>query len=230
MHTGHIRHYSRSEAGFTLLELLLSITMIGLILLLTGAAVRLGMRSVASGEKRMAAIDRFSSALNIVDAQLQSQLNVAKADASDTTPAFKGESTSMQFSSIFSIWGYQKGYVNVTYRVVQDQFGKQELHAEESAIGSVPRGELKLFQYFDRIYFDYYNKKAAEQEGSWSEQWQDPSSVPEKIRLHLVAGNSEISLIIPLRVRDVQMTSAAAPPNTSAAPAPNTSAPAPPNE
>lgn len=213
MNTEEAGHNGRPESGFTLLELLISITMICLVLMIAGSAVRLSMRSVASGDRRMEAIDRFSSALNIVDAQIQSQLPVGRPDVTDTNPLFQGDGESMQFVSIFSIWGYQKGCVTVAYKVVQDRFGKEDLSAEESAIGAESGGEVKLFEYFDRIYFDYYYKDPAAEQGSWIDKWEDANSVPEKIRLHLVTGNSEISLIIPVKVKALQNRPVTSAPN-----------------
>ena len=225
MYTARISHEGRLQGGFTLLELLISITMLCLILLIAGSAVRLGIRSVTSGEKRMEAIERFSSSLNIVDAQIQSELPIAQPGsagtnsvsqgdgASNPNTVFQGDSASMQFQSIYSIWGHHRGYVTVSYNVVPGPFGKQELHAEESATGAASRGEVNLFKYFDRIYFDYYHKDPAAEEGTWIGQWQDNSTVPEKIRLHLVTGDSEMTFIIPVKVKDVQNGSTVIAPN-----------------
>jgi len=200
-----------NEHGFTLLELMISMTMIVVILLIVGAAMRLGLRSVDSGEKRIASLERFRSSMNIVEAQIQSELPV-QTQAQDPTGkpvVFQGDSDSMQFRSNFSLWGNQRGYVTVSYKVAADQWGKQDLYVDESAIGVADKGQVKLFEFFDRIYFDYFYKDPNEEKGGWTEQWTNTDSVPEKIRLHLVNGNREMSFIIPVRVRDVTGNTAA---------------------
>ena len=53
---------------------MISITMISVILLIAGTAMRLGYRSTDAGEKRIMSIERFRASLNIVDAQIQSVL------------------------------------------------------------------------------------------------------------------------------------------------------------
>jgi general secretion pathway protein J len=212
--------WPNKEQGFTLLELIISITMMGIILLIIGTAMRLGLQSVDSGEKRIAALERFRASLNIVEAQIQSQLPVKTQGTADTGSVFYGDSDSMQFPSDFSLWGNQRGYVTVSYKVVQDEFGKQELHLEESGTGIAKRGEVKLFEFFDRIYFDYFYKHPAEEKGSWVEQWQGTDSVPGKIRLHLVNGDKEMSFIIPVKVTSVRGNTVTAPGNTGAANAP----------
>src|SRR5208283_2654357 len=200
-----------NEHGFTLLELMISMTMIVVILLIVGAAMRLGLRSVDSGERRIVYQERFRSSMNIVEAQIQSELPV-QTQAQDPTGkpvVFQGDSDSMQFRSNFSLWGNQRGYVTVSYKVAADQWGKQDLYVDESAIGVADKGQVKLFEFFDRIYFDYFYKDPNEEKGGWTEQWTNTDSVPEKIRLHLVNGNREMSFIIPVRVRDVTGNTAA---------------------
>jgi general secretion pathway protein J len=191
------------EQGFTLLELMISITMIVVILLIVGAAMRLGLRSVDSGEKRIASLERFRTSMNIVEAQIQSELPIQIQKPDGKNAVFQGDSESMQFPSNFSLWGNQRGYVTVSYKVAADQWGKQDLFVEESAIGVTDKGEVKLFEFFDRIYFDYFYKEPKEEKGSWIEQWTNTDSVPDKIRLHLVNGDREMSFIIPVKVRDV---------------------------
>lgn len=193
-------------SGFTLLELVISITMMSIILVITGAAIRLAVRSSDSGEKRIMSLERFRASLNIVEAQIQAELplmtQVPGGEATDNY-TFKGDSESMQFPSNFSLWGTLRGPVNILYKVKRDEWGKQDLYVEESSTGMASRGEVKLFEFFDRIYFDYFYKDPAAEKGDWVEQWPTPESVPEKIRMHLVNGDKDMSFILPLRARDV---------------------------
>ncbi len=206
-----------SDSGFTLLELVISITMMAIILLIVGAAMRLSLRSVDHGERRIASIERFRASLNIVEAQIESQLPVKAQGTDITASVFYGDSDSMQFPSNFSLWGNQRGYVTVSYKVVTDEFGKQDLYLQESGTGLPTRGEVKLFELFDRIYFDYFYKDPAEEKGSWVEQWQPTDSAPGRIRLHLVNGEKEMSFIIPVKVTSAQGSQATASGNTGAA-------------
>jgi general secretion pathway protein J len=192
------------QGGFTLLELVISMTMMAIILLITGAAIRLGVKSADSGERRIMSLERFRVSLNIVDSQLQAELPLVTTggDLSDNY-VFKGDSVSMNFPSNFSLWGNLRGSVNVSYKVKRDQWGKQDLYVEEQSTGTASQGEVKLFEFFDRIYFEYFYKDPTEEQGNWVEEWENTQTVPEKIRLHLVNGATDMSFIIPLRVRDV---------------------------
>ena len=191
----------KSRAGFTILELTISISLIGLIVLIMVGAMRLGSRSIDSGEKKIESLERTRSSLNILDSQIQSQ-NPLTYDAEGIKKYyFVGDRELLQFATNYSIWGGQKGYVVVTYKIYSDNSGKQILYASENVIGLDNNREVRLSGTFDKIYFEYFYKDPTEEEGKWIEQWADDVNIPEKVRVHLVEGTRDLSLIIPMRVR-----------------------------
>src|SRR3989337_2471377 len=66
--------FLQRSAGFTLLELLISIVMLGIIMVILVGALRLGFRSVESGEKKIESFERMRVSLSIIDSQIQSQI------------------------------------------------------------------------------------------------------------------------------------------------------------
>ncbi len=191
----------KSRAGFTILELTISISLIGLIVLIMVGAMRLASRSIDSGEKKIESLERTRSSLNILDSQIQSQIPLTYDDEGIKKYYFVGDRELLQFATNYSIWGGQKGYVVVTYKVYSDNSGKQVLYASENVIGLDNNREVRLSGTFDKIYFEYFYKDPTEEEGKWIEQWADDVNIPEKVRIHLVEGTRDLSLIIPMRVR-----------------------------
>jgi len=190
-----------SRKGFTLLELVVSIALMGIIILIIGGAMRLGARSIESGEKRIEVLERIRSSFNIVDSQLQSSLPLTYEDNAEYKYYFKGEREFMQFATNYSIWGGEKGYVVTAYTVKEGERGKEILYASENIIGMGGTRETKLFDTFERIYFEYFYKGPTDEVGAWVDQWKDNTMIPEKVRLHLIEGARDLSLIIPLRVK-----------------------------
>jgi prepilin-type N-terminal cleavage/methylation domain-containing protein len=198
-----------SSRGFTLLELTISIALIGIIVLIVTGAMRLGIRAVESSEKRIAYLERTRSSLNIIDSQIQSYVPLVYIENGEKKYYFKGDRESLQFSTNYSIWGGEKGYVITTYSVKLLENGKYAIFASESVAGRHNRVETMLTNPFERIYFEYFDRDPTEETGTWMDQWKDNVSspetekpgIPEKVKIHLIEGADDLSLIMPIRVK-----------------------------
>jgi prepilin-type N-terminal cleavage/methylation domain-containing protein len=199
----------RGDYGFTLLELMISLVLLVISIVILVGAMRLSFRSVDAGEKKIESLERIRASFNIIDSQIQSQIPLTYDEEGVREYYFTGEKDSMQFSTNYSIWGGQKGYVIVTYRVSSEENGKPVLYASENIVGIEGSRETKLLDAFDAIYFEYFYKDPTEEAGNWVEQWTDSSTIPEKIKVHLVTGERDLSLIIPVRIRQSMQTSLA---------------------
>jgi prepilin-type N-terminal cleavage/methylation domain-containing protein len=96
--------------GFTLLELMISIAMVAIIVVIVAGAMRLGIQSVDRGEKRIEALERMRTSINIVEAQIQSMTGLTYEDNGEKKRYFKAARDSLQFSTDYSIWGGQRGW------------------------------------------------------------------------------------------------------------------------
>ena len=188
-----------SETAFTLLELTISLVMIGIIVLIILGAMRLGFRSVDSGERRIEALERLRTSMTIVTSQIQSEIPLTWDNDGEKNFYFSGDREALQFATNYSIWGGQTGYVVVKYTVASDDTGKYSLAASENIIGTERSRETRLFDGLDSIYFEYFYKDPTEEQGNWVDQWPDAETTPDKVRLHLVHGEKDFSIIIPMR-------------------------------
>jgi general secretion pathway protein J len=201
-----------TQSGFTLLELLVSIVLIGLIVAIVGASMRLGYRSLDKGEKKALMSERFKVSLNLMDAQIQSWASFkTSGETVDETNQnlFEGKKDSLRFASNYSLMGGQRGYIIVAYRVETDTNDKRTLFAQENTIGMENQKEVKLLEDFDDIHFEYFFKEATAEQGQWIEEWTDTMTTPGKIRIHLVRGGQQISLVVPVRATSITAQSGA---------------------
>jgi len=192
---------SRKDDGLTLLELIISITIIGIIVLIITGAMQLSFRSVESGEKKIEVLERMRSSLAVINAQIQSEIPLTFDDEGERKYYFIGDRGFLQFATNYSIWGKGQGYVIATYTVETGETGKQILYASENIVGTETTSTVKLFDALDEIYFEFFYKDPTEEEGMWVDEWTDAFSMPEKIRIYLVEGMNDFSMIIPLRAR-----------------------------
>jgi hypothetical protein len=147
-----------------------------------------------------------------MDAQIQS--GVASKTTGETVDEtnqhiFEGKKDSLRFASNYSLMGGQKGYVIVAYRVETGTNEKRTLFAQENTVGMENQKEVKLLEDFDDIHFEYFFKEATAEEGQWIEEWADTMTIPGKIRIHLVRGNQQISLVVPVRTTSMTAQSGA---------------------
>ena len=188
-----------SNRGFTLLELLISLVMIGVIALIVTGAMRVGIRSVSTAEKKIDSLERMRTPFNIIDSQIQSQIPLTFVDNGETKFYFQGDNESLQFPTNYSIWGGQKGYVLANYKVASDDSGKKFISVSENIIGMNGNREARLFSAADTISFEYYYKDPTEEKGKWIDKWTDTANIPEKVKFRLIYGKKDISMIIPMR-------------------------------
>ena len=202
--------FRRDIRGFTLLELMISIAIVGLIVVIVSAAMKLGIESVDKGERRINSLERIRTSLQIIDSQIQSMIPLTYDDDGERKPYFSAGRESLQFATNYSIWGGAQGYTVVTYSVENDSSGRKTMKASESIVGMSNSRETGLLGSYDQIYFEYFYKGPTDEEGSWTEEWTDETNIPPKIKLHLVSGMRDFALIIPVRTA-LPSSAAAAP-------------------
>lgn len=189
----------KPDAGFTLLELLISITLLAVIIALLTGAVRLGSRSVAAGEKKMEAQERFRTVIFLIDAQIQSQVPLTYQEEGNTKYYFQAKAKTLRFATNYSIWGGKRGYVIADYRIENDGSGKDIMNAAELVPGMEGRRDVRFLEA-SSISFEYFWKEPGEEQGKWVESLTEGVAIPEKIRIHVMQGTKKLTLLFPVRV------------------------------
>jgi len=193
------RHPVSSTAGFTLLELMISMTLLVLIVVIAATAVSISSRSVAAGEKKMETQDRFRMVLSTMDAQISSHIPLTYQEEGNKRYYFRGEKKTLRFSTCHSIWDDRRGCVVVTYKVEDRTDGSEVLSAVEQIPEHEGRLETRLL-VASAVAFDYYVQDESEEKGRWVETLSDGMTIPEKIRVHVTQGRSQLPLVFPVRV------------------------------
>lgn len=191
----------RRVSGFTLLELLISITLLLLIVVILGGAFRTGFRSLDGGERKIQALERFRTSLEIITAQLQSTVPMTLETEGVKKIHFKGNADALQFVSGYSIWGENRGTVIVSYRVETGADGSRALYAKERCLGMEDEKDIKLFDRMKHLSFSYFGKDVAEADGRWREEWIDDAVAPEQVQLTFRREEKEEKVLVPIYAR-----------------------------
>jgi prepilin-type N-terminal cleavage/methylation domain-containing protein len=174
--------------GFTVLELLIVITLLGVATTIAAGAFSAAIKSTRAGEIAIESADRLRTSLMIMDAQVQSGMLQA------------GEPEMLQLATTYSAWGGHRSYVAVEYRVAK-RGAKLALFTTEYRMGSRKGVETVLLDGCDSIDFKYFVKGAMEMTGRWVDTWMDKAAKPERINFHFRYKGQEYNFLSFLRLR-----------------------------
>ena len=203
-----ISNSGTGSSGFTLLELILSLTILGVVLLIIFGALRIGTRAWEKGEKDVAVHQRQRAVLSLLSQQIASA-SVHEIKMGDDSFYFKGSESTMAFVSRSPIVpGALTGVVFVKYKVQgDDAHGKEKLGLFERDVGFLKEEDLgrekdflTLISGFETLQFEYL--KEDEGETQWQTTW-DPSEktglpLAVKIVLKQDEKTAPITLIVPI--------------------------------
>ena len=190
-----------NKRGFTLLELLISITMLALVIGIISGALSLASQSMNRGAAKIDNLERLKTSFSLVESQIQSLFVSQYADQGEMKNLFSGQKDRLLFSSNYSIWGGIKGNTAVEYAVGVDDRGKQYLHVTENTVGLETKRATVLFAGYDKIFFEYLLTDI-NGDVKWVDEWpKEQTGIPEKININLVSGASSMSLIVHIYVK-----------------------------
>jgi prepilin-type N-terminal cleavage/methylation domain-containing protein len=185
-----------SSRGFTLLELLISITMLALITGIMGWTLNMAHRTLDKGERKIHYLEREKISYSLVESQILSLFPYQYDDEGEKKLFFFGGKDKLMFASNYSLWRGTRGNTFVTYDIQTNEKGKQFLQITEQIIGLETKDETILFDDCTSINFEYFLKNAFE-EGKWVDQWPaDEKGLPDKIKINIAYNIKKIALMV----------------------------------
>jgi general secretion pathway protein J len=176
----------RDQAGFTLLELLIAVALLGLLTTILLAGFRLQTQHIGRQSERL----ERSSLVPAVHSFLRNQLAKAQplvlTGAEDRTIMFEGQPAAIAFVApapesvpdggllLFSA-GYADGQLVARWRRFDGTLGETLRSA----------GETVLLEGVAMLAFRYYGAVAPGQEPTWQESWKERAYLPSLVQLEL---------------------------------------------
>jgi len=183
--------------GFTLLELMIAITITAVIVVIIFGALRISIRAWEKGEKDVDMRQRQRIVLDLIKRQLASTC-VREAWGKDRQlVSLKGDNKSIEFvSHIPMVPGNRFGLVYVQYAVKQDKDNLKEhltfyeknialLDKKSDAVNPDASDFSELLPGMKSIVFEYLKERPGEETSPWQNGW-DPSvdkGVPRAVRI-----------------------------------------------
>lgn len=188
VYTRDIRICSNAgHGGFTLIEILIGMTLLGIIMVLLFSAFRMGVKSWDSGEQRAIEINNIL----VVQTFLRARLMSAQPLIDDFTDdegefSFVGTQQSLQFVSSLPA---RRGLKKFTLFIDADDDGALKIAVQpffptfdetESA-----RDDLVLLEAIENIELTYFGSDSFGEEAEWHDQWEDRDGLPQLVKLEI---------------------------------------------
>jgi len=169
------------SAGFTLLELIIAITILPLIILIIGNGFRLGMNAWEKGENETVWTQRFRVLSGVLSQQIKSAYPYVTEIDEERVILFEGTSDSIMFVTTLTDSGYG-GFKWVRYLHKEGTlFHKEGLLPDKKLIEKTSGDEEVVDTDIKEITFSYLSLEDKEWQDSWNYGEKLPGAVRVKI-------------------------------------------------
>jgi general secretion pathway protein J len=202
----------KGAPGFTLLELIVTFTILSLVVVMILGALRLGSASWERGEERVEKVQKKRIVLELLSQQMKSsfpyRIKSQKAEADFL--AFLGERTSLRFVSAFSIRARkQEGLVFVIYKVEEERTSGKTLKVYEKRVlnknflEETPDEEqfFTLADGLSDLNFEYFDEgESKDASGEWLESWdaKEKKALPGQVKITVTWKEKKADAEVPL--------------------------------
>lgn len=209
--TGGIKRVWHRPQGFTLIEVMITLTITGFILLIVFGSFRLGLSAWEKGESTKKTYQKVRILSELISQQIKSVVpyKIKAQKAEGDYLAFEGKAQSLKFVSAFSMRAKNpEGFVYAVYQFRKE--GSRFVLYEQRALNKdffeeEPREELavSLLEGVSDVRFEYYQKEdtlKSRAEG-WVKDWsaKEEKELPEALKVTITyeqdeGGKAEIPL------------------------------------
>ena len=198
------------QEGFTLLELIISLTIVAVILVIVFGAFRIGIRAWEKGEGDIESHQRQRIVLELINRQLASMAfkKIKRLDKEQLL--LKGDAGNFEFASRLAVMPTNEfGIVLAKYKVEEGDEGEKLLFYEKSFVmfdedfkieDIDPDDFVELIPNAHKIAFEYLRppQEGLEEEPEWVESWnpENDEGVPLAVKLSVSRDEDETPFVV----------------------------------
>lgn len=187
----------KSRKGFTLLELVITITLLCIVVVILSGALRLGIRAWEKGEARIEVIQSPIRVLELIGRQIASTLPHQIKKGGTTVALFNGEARRLEFVSLSALSTMRDaGAVHVVYRLHENTDSKEEslflfeeplwaFNSTDKKAGDETRNWREMLGGVSSLSFEYGDRTETADELSWTKEWRTDKQkgIPAAVRV-----------------------------------------------
>jgi type II secretion system protein J len=196
------------QRGFTVLELLVSISILALLMVFLFGAVRVGTRSQRAVSDVVDRTEQITAVHRLLRAQLAVALPIGAETSRDRAISFEGRRDSVDFVAPPTEALTTMALQRLSIGIDEDRTRRRDLVARwQPYVGGDRRviGEPRVSVLLDGIAsaeFAYYGRATAIEQPAWQDSWYRADALPELVRLSLRFQDGSLmpALVVALRV------------------------------
>lgn len=198
-----------AQKGFTLLELLIGMVLLGLILTLLFGGLRLGSKSWDGGDKRADDSAQLRAVHGFMRRELSQVFPLRWKKEVDTQLAFAGTPDALRFVAPLPVQVSGGGLYLLGLELENGEEGQRLIMKRALTdpaakdFSSLEQGEKSvLADHIEKMSISYFGAVTPASEPGWQEKWDDPQRLPLLVRIQVKLNNGHDwpDLTVPLIV------------------------------
>jgi len=181
----------RKNIGFTLLEVMLAMTLLSIMVVLLFSSLKIGAESWNKGESKIAEVNEKAVVYQFFKRHLPS-IRPLWDDFSDDERSFsfQGEVGTFQFVSVFPVSAARKGLQ--LFKIFPDKSEKGVIKVLLTPFYPTLEEqqwepeEVVLLENVEEFELSYFGKDDSDDEGVWVDNWQEKELLPALIKIKIV--------------------------------------------
>jgi general secretion pathway protein J len=192
--------YNKQPQGFTLIEILVSLSLLGIVFLLLFSSLYTANKSWIAGEKKISNNDESRLVALFLRRQISQALPITWVNNGKSKLLFKGNENILSFTSTLPAHRAGGGLNLITIEVEQTE-DESNLYIKYQPVASgsySDNGEYKnnnalLISNVENIEFSYFGSNEKNQTAEWHSEWIDENVMPNLIRVKINSSAPGIS-------------------------------------
>ena len=207
--------------GFTLIEMLIAMTLLGVMVVLLFSSLRIAAESWNAGEAKTVAVNKksvvyqfFKNRFSTIKPLLTQYVENAD-EGGLNQPVFLGLNNRLRFVAALPTSSARKGLqvfdITVTPNDGQDYLTMKVALSPYLQTEAAPPETVVLLDHIKQCLFSYYGNKNLESSGEWQEEWLGTEQLPQLIKVQILLDDDSFwpNMVFPVKINS-QVTSSVA--------------------
>jgi len=194
--------------GFTLIEMLIAMTLLGIMVVLLFASLRIAAESWNAGEDRIIKVNKKAVVYQFFKQRFRSirpvSIQPAEAGAMPQS-AFQGQSQSIRFVAALPVAAARKGLQ--VFQITQDSNEPTRLMVSLWPYQQTPTAQpvpetVVLLEHVKAYMFSYFGKKDVNSTADWQDDWSGAEHLPQLIKVRIALDDDSFwpEMVFPVKI------------------------------